>query len=260
MPERTSHPHGTPSWVDLTTTDQAAAKQFYGELFGWEFDDNPVDENTVYSMALKGGKAVAAISPQPEQMAGMPPVWNTYVTVDDVDARAGKVEGAGGTVMAPPFDVMDAGRMAVVVDPTGAVLMLWQPKESIGAELVNEHGTLTWNELMTPDLDAATAFYGDLLGWGSEPMEGDGPTYLILTRDDGEGIAGAMNPPMEGLPPHWGVYFAVDDTDAIVEKATAGGGSLLNGPMDIPVGRTAALADPQGGAFSVIALAEPPAS
>lgn len=260
MPDVTSHPHGTPSWVDLTTPDQPAAKAFYAGLFGWTYDDNPMPEtDAVYSMAMLDGKAVAAISPQQQEMidAGAPPLWNTYITVDDLEAAVGRVEAAGGTVMAPPFDVMEAGRMAVLVDSAGAFFLLWSPKDHIGAERVNEPGCLAWNELMTPDVDAAAAFYGAVFGWGTQTFEGQ-EGYTVFTRaSDGEGIAGAMNPPMEGIPPNWGVYFAVEDCDATVSAASQAGGSVLNGPMDIAVGRIATITDPQGGMFNVITLAPP---
>ena len=158
MPARTEHAPGTPSWVDLQTSDTAAAKSFYSALYGWEFEDLPVGNDAdgnpaFYSMARKNGKDVAAVAGLP--MPGIPPHWNTYVTVSDVDATAAQVAGAGGTVIMDAFDVMDAGRMAVVADPTGAMINLWTPKNSIGAQLVNEHGTLSWNELMSPDVAAA---------------------------------------------------------------------------------------------------------
>jgi predicted enzyme related to lactoylglutathione lyase len=255
MTERTEYSHGTPSWVDLMTTDVAAAKEFYGGLFGWSYEDNPTDqEGVVYTMAAKSGKATAGLSTQPAEQAemGIPPMWNSYVTVDDVDVAAGKVEAAGGGVMAPPFDVMDAGRMAVVTDPTGAVICMWQANEHIGAEVVNEHGALTWNELVTPDVATAATFYGQVFGWGTETMEmGEMGVYTLFTVD-GEQIAGAMVPPVEGMPPHWGVYFNVDDCDGTVAAATAAGASVVMDAVDGPPGRMAALADPQGAIFAVI--------
>ena len=158
------------------------------------------------------------------------------------------------------MDVMDAGRMAVVADPTGAVLCLWQAKGNIGAQIVNEPVSLTWNELMTPDIEAAKAFYAGLFGWKGDTMQmgGDGPPYTLWMLGEG-GVGGAMPPPMEGMPAFWGVYFAVADCDATVAKAKELGASVLNGPMDVPeVGRMAALMDPQGAAFSVIKNAGTP--
>jgi len=255
MPERTSYTAGTPNWIDLQTNDQDAAKKFYGELFGWSYDDNPIDEtgDVVYSMAMLKGHQVGAIAPLGDQAdAGVPPHWNSYVSVADVDATAAKVAPAGGTVVAPPFDVMDAGRMAVVQDPTGAVILLWQAKQNIGATLVNEPGTFSWSELITPDVPKAAEFYEAVLGWGAETHT-EGMTYTEF-KLGGESIAGAMNPPMPGIPPLWGIYFATDDTDATVEKAKALGGTVFAGPMDIEPGRFAALADPQGAMFNVIKM------
>ncbi len=251
MPERTSYAPGTPSWVDLQTTDPVAAKQFYAEIFGWSYDDQPVDETNVYSMAQVRGINVAAISGLGEQAAqGVPPHWNSYITVDDIEAAAAKVAPAGGTLIAPPFDVMDAGRMAVVQDPTGAMFELWQAKANIGAGLVNEPGAFTWTELITPDIPAAAAFYKALLGWDSATS--DGPMPYTEFKLGGESIAGCMNPPMPGIPPSWGIYFSVADTDATVAQVSALGGSLVNGPIDLPVGRFAVLTDPQGAYFNVI--------
>ncbi|MDB6115146.1 MAG: hypothetical protein JWQ62_2091, partial [Lacunisphaera sp.] len=177
--------------------------------------------------------------------------WNSYVTVDDIESTTAKVEPAGGTVLAPPFYVMDAGRMAVIQDQNGAVLELWKAKNSIGARLVNEPNTFCWSELITPDVPTAVAFYEAVLGWGAE-AKGD-PPYTEFTLG-GESIAGGMNPPMPGIPPMWGVYFATDDADAIAAKATSLGGSVIAGPMDIEPGRLVVIADPQGAVFSVLKL------
>lgn len=259
MPDRTKYAAGTPSWVDLQTSDPAGAKPFYAALFGWDYDDLPVGEDpqgnpAFYSMAKKNGKEVAAIAPLP--MEGVPPHWNTYVTVADVDATAKQVAGAGGSLMGEPFDVMDAGRMAIVADPTGAMFCIWQAKNSIGAQLVNEHGTLTWNELMTPDVDAATAFYEKLFGWKPNNVGTPGMEYTELKLGD-RGIGGAMKPPMPGMPAAWGVYFAVDDCDKAAEISASKGGSVMQPPTDIPPGRFSVLVDPAGAFFNVIKMAQP---
>jgi uncharacterized protein len=254
MPDRSRYAPGTPSWVDLQTSDQAGAKTFYRALFGWEYDDQPVGNDAVYSMAKKNGKDVAAIAPLP--MAGVPPHWNTYVTVADVDATAAQVPAAGGSTMGAPFDVMDAGRMAIVADPTGAMLCIWQPKNHVGASLVNEHGTLSWNELMTPDVDTALPFYEELFGWKRNKVGSGGMEYNELQLD-GRSIAGAMKPPMPGIPAMWGVYFAVDDCDKAAEIAAAQGGTAMQGPMDIEPGRMAVIADPAGAVFNVIKMTTP---
>jgi uncharacterized protein len=257
MPVRTEYAPGTPSWTDLASPDLAASRGFYGALFGWDFSEEATgDPDSPYVMASQDGKVVAGmmkLSPE-MQAGGMPPVWSTYVTVANVEAATAKVKELGGAVLREPMDVMDAGRMSVVADPTGAVFCLWQAKQSIGAEIVNEPVSLTWNELMTPDVATAKTFYDALFGWKGETMEmgGGGPPYTVWMLGEG-GIGGAMTPPMEGMPAFWGVYFAVADCDATVAKATELGAAVLNGPMDVPeVGRMAALVDPQGAAFSVI--------
>jgi predicted enzyme related to lactoylglutathione lyase len=263
MPERTEYAPGTPSWVDLATPDLAASEQFYGALFGWDFDvQDTGDPANPYVIATQDEKAVAGVMSLTPEMSegGMPPVWSTYVTVRDADETVAKAKELGGTVLREPMDVMDAGRMAVVADPTGAVFCVWQAKEHIGAEVVNEPYSLTWNELITPDVDAAASFYAGLFGWKASSMEmgPDGPTYTVWMLGDDNGIGGAMPPPMEGMPPFWGVYFSVADCDATVAQAKDLGASVLAEPMDLPdVGRMAALVDPQGAVFSVIKNASP---
>jgi uncharacterized protein len=252
MPVRTSYAQGTPNWVDLQTSDQAAAKQFYSGLFGWTYDDQPMGEGAVYSMAELGGEHVAAIAPQSPELAaaGAPPMWNTYIAVDSVDDAIAKVGAAGGQVAMPPFDVMDAGRMAFVLDPSGAAVALWQANQHIGATLVNETGTLTWNELITTD-PAAAKFYEQVLGVTTSTMDmGTGEYTLFHVAD--QMVGGSTPPPMEGVPNHWHVYFAVDDADATAAKAAELGGSAVVAPFDTPVGRMAVLADPQGAVFSVL--------
>jgi uncharacterized protein len=171
MGERDGFAPGTFCWVELSTTDQAAAKEFYAALFGWVADDRPVGEGSHYSMQQLDGKHVAAISGQPSQQreAGVPALWHSYVWVEDADEAADRARSLGGSVHAGPFDVMQAGRMAVLQDPQGAYFMLWEPREHRGAELVNAPGAFVWNELSTPDMDAAQSFYGGLFGWSFEP-------------------------------------------------------------------------------------------
>jgi predicted enzyme related to lactoylglutathione lyase len=252
MGERTHYTPGTFSWTDLTTTDQDAAKAFYTGLFAWEIEDVPVDDGVVYSMARVGGKNIAAISPQPQMLrdAGAPPTWNSYVTVADVDAVAARAGELGATVVSPPFDVMDAGRMSVIQDPHGAFFMLWQPKDSVGAQLVNASGALVWNELATPDLDASTAFYGDLFGWGVAPFEGSPEPYLtVKVGEANNGGMRRLDPP--GMPPHWLVYFGVDDLDAALARIDELGGTKHAGPIDIQIAKIAVVADPQGAIFAI---------
>jgi predicted enzyme related to lactoylglutathione lyase len=248
MPDRTEYATGIPNWVDLQTSDQDAAKRFYATLFGWDYDDLPMGDQAVYSMAKLRGKQAAAIAPLPPQQP-MPPHWNSYVAAADVDAITGRAADAGGTVLMPPMDVMDAGRMAVVADPTGAPIALWQAKNNIGSEVVNEPGAFCWSELNTPDVDAASAFFAKLLGWKAQPFEG--MDYTVF-ENEGSAIAGASKPAMPNMPPSWLVYFEVADTDATVATAKENGARVLAEPMDIPAGRFAVLADPQGAVFGVI--------
>ncbi|MDF1604619.1 VOC family protein [Nocardioides sp. YIM 152315] len=254
MPKFEKYAQGTPSYVELVTPDQAAAKEFYGPLFGWELEDVPMGEDDYYVAVRKEGDAVAGISWPMPGLEDHPAFWCVYLTVDDVDAVTARVAGAGGRVDAEPFDVMDMGRMSAIADPTGARVNLWQPGTSIGTERANEPGTPVWNEVVTPDVPAATRFYSDVLGvtWEKQSME-DGGAYTCLVVD-GRPVGGAMVPPMEGVPPHWNVYFDVGDVDATVERAVGLGGTVLAPAFDVPgVGRMAVLADPQGGAFSLMA-------
>ncbi|MFZ2056705.1 MAG: VOC family protein [Acidimicrobiales bacterium] len=254
MPKRTAYAQGTPSWVDLQTTDTDAAKSFYGGLFGWQFDDQPMPGGPPYSMALKDGEIVAGLYPQSPDMSarGVPPMWNTYIAVDDADAATEAVQGAGGQVLMPPSDVMDAGRMSLVADPTGASFGLWQARRRVGAALVNEPGTLIWNELLTDDGEAACAFYGEVLGLTSELSDMGGSPYTLFKVGD-DMVAGSMPPPMEGIPNHWHVYFAVEDIDAALATARDLGADVVNGPMPTPIGPMATLSDPQGAMFSLFA-------
>ena len=260
MSERTEYAPGTPSWTDLATPDLAASQQFYGALFGWAFEAQDTgDANNPYVMARESGKDVAGmmtLSPD-MQAGGMPPVWSTYVTVADVEASTAKVKELGGTVLSDVMDVMDAGRMAVVTDPPGAVFCLWQAKASIGAQLVNEPVSMTWNELISTDLDAAKTFYAGLFGWNGQTQDMGGMQYTVWLLGE-DGIGGGMAPMMPGMPSFWNVYFAVEDCDATVAKAKELGAAVMNEPMDIPdIGRAAALSDPQGAMFNVIKNAGP---
>jgi predicted enzyme related to lactoylglutathione lyase len=251
MPARESYAQGTPNWVDLQTTDQAAAKAFYGGVFGWTYDDQPMDAGAVYSIAKIGDGQVAAIAPQSPELkaAGAPALWNTYLAVDSVDDATAKVAAAGGTVAMEPFDVMDAGRMSFVLDPSGAPVALWQAGQHIGATLVNEPGTVTWNELIT-DNPAAVSFYEQVLGLTTTTVDMGEGKYTMF-QVGGKEVGGSMPPPMAGVPNHWQVYFAVADADATAAKIKQLGGSIVAEPFDTPIGRMAVAADPQGAVFSL---------
>jgi predicted enzyme related to lactoylglutathione lyase len=249
-----SYVQGTPSYVELITPDQAAAKQFYGSLFGWELEDVSMGDDGYYVTVRKEGDPVAGIGGPMPGMEDHPGFWVVYLAVDDVDATTAKVEAAGGTVEAGPFDVMELGRMSAIKDPTDARVSLWQAKDHIGTVRANEPGTPIWNELISPDVPAATAFYADLLGvgWEEQPMDG-GAAYTVLVVD-GRQVGGAMPPMMEGVPPHWNVYFNVESVDDTVAKVTELGGTVIAPAFDVPgVGRIAVLADPQGAMFNLMA-------
>jgi predicted enzyme related to lactoylglutathione lyase len=253
MGERTKHDDGIFSWADLSTTDPDGAKAFYSGLFGWECEDTPVDGGGTYTMCRVDGKNVAAIASQREEerAQNVPPHWNNYITTSDVDARAAKVSELNGNLMMPPFDVMDVGRMAVAADPTGAVFMLWQPKSNIGAQLVNAPGALAWNELATPDVDAAKNFYGGLLGWTYDDMEMDGGmAYSIIKNGDRQnGGIRSQAPPEQGMPAFWVPYFGVVSSDESSAKADELGGQVIMPTQRIPPGAFAVIGDPQGAAF-----------
>ena len=255
MPERTNYTPGTFSWIDLTTTDQVAAKEFYGELLGWSFQDLPVGEGAYYTMAVVDGQNVAAIAPQPEQQrdAGAPPLWNSYITVQSADDAADRATSLGGSAHAPAFDVMDAGRMAVLQDPHGAYFMVWEPRQNPGAGLINAPGALTWNELTTPDLDASEDFYGSLFGWTTEILPGP-MEYRVIKTVAGRNTGG-MRPPMPpGTPPFWLAYLGTADIAAAAAKVTDLGGQVLAPPMMIEdMGEIAVARDPQGAVFALYA-------
>lgn len=260
MPHRDGYPQGVPSWVDLQTTDQEGAKAFYSGLFGWELTDEPLPMGGHYTMASLEGGAVAGIGAQPPgSPEGMPPVWTTYFAVDDLGEVVGKVDAAGGQVVSPPMQVMENGSMAIVADPTGGVVGLWQPNQHEGAGTVNQHGALLWNELITDEPDRAAEFYDAILGTTHQtgPMGGGGSDYTVLNVD-GRSIAGAMSLPQHAeVPTVWTVYFGTDDIDATVAKAEELGGRVEN-RVDSPVGPLAVITDPQGAVFQVMQPTEWP--
>lgn len=252
MGERTQYTPGTFCWADLATTDQDGAKAFYGQLFGWEAEDMPVGDGAVYSMMRRDGKNVAAIATQPQQQrdAGAPPAWQSYVSVESADATASRASELGATVHAGPFDVLEAGRMAVIQDPQGAFFLLWQPRNHFGAALVNAPGALAWNELGSPDHDASAAFYRDLFGWETSEFETSPDPYLIVSNG-GHGNGGIRPAIPPGTPPYWLVYFGIDAIDDGLAKVEQLGGTKLAGPVDIQIARIGIVQDPQGAVFAL---------
>lgn len=254
------YPDGVFSWVDLGTTDTESAKTFYGGLFGWSFLDIPTDSGVVYSMAQIEGYNVAGLGPLDPSMQeqGIPTHWSAYVKHDDVDAVTGKASEAGGTVLFPPFDVMDSGRMSMIQDPTGAVFSVWQPANHIGAQLVNIPNTLTWNELQTNDLDAAREFYAAVFDW---TYEVDANGYVVCNVD-GRTQAGMMKIQEDWgpVPPSWNNYILVADVEASALKIGELGGNLVVPPTPAgDIGKLAVAQDPQGGHFNIIEYGGPAA-
>ena len=273
MPERDGYIPGVPCWVDTSQPDPEAAIDFYGGLFGWEFEDvMPPDSEGKYFIAQIDGKRVAAVGSVPE---AAPPIamWNTYIWVDSADETASKVSDAGGKAMMEPFDVMDAGRMAVFTDPEGAVFCVWQAKENKGAQLVNDPGSVNFNGLNTRDVEGAKAFYGSVFGWETLSLGGDAAMWTLPgygdhleSNDPGirervaevggpkgfEDVVASINPipdDQPDTPPHWNVTFATDDADATASKATELGGKVIAPPFDAPWVRMTVIADPQGASF-----------
>lgn len=258
MAERTSYQEGIPSWIDLMSPDVDASKDFYTELFGWEAEDQFDDDgHRIYTMFRHDGRDVAGLGGQMPGTEGMPAIWNSYVNTVDADATAKKAEAAGGSVMLAPMDVMDAGRMAVLQDPSGAVICLWQPREHIGAQLVNGPGAFGWSELLTRQPDAVRSFYEDTFGWQLVDQDmGPMGTYTVATFDGKRTFAGLMAMP-EGVPDqvpnYWTIYLGSDDVDGDCERVVELGGSIVSEAFDIPgVGRIAVVADPQGGVFNIM--------
>lgn len=252
MPE---YAPGTPSWVELSSPDTDASIEFYGQLMGWNATEPGSPETGGYRMFQQDGQNIAGLmgKMQPDQ----PTAWATYISVADADETAEKVTAAGGSVMVPVMDVMDIGRMAFFADPTGAVFGVWQPKTFAGADLVNEPGSLCWNEVMTRDADADKAFYASVFGWHPGRPDFDGaPDSYTVWQLDGKNVGGMMQMSDEffpaEIPPHWGVCFAVADCDTTAAKARELGGAVTNEPVSMPIGRFAGLIDPQGASFTVM--------
>ena len=267
-----TYPHGLFTWTDISLPDPAGGSKFYADLFGWHAEDqHDPDGNYIYTMFSKGGKSTAGLGPMPPGMAesGIPPMWNSYVNVTDLDAAIAQWTAAGGTVMMPAMDIFTSGRMAILQDPEGAVISMWQAGEHVGAEVFNEHGAMTWNELATRDSAAAREFYGAALGWEFEKSPGAPPTEYWMVRIPGKAPGDPLSQdeynggiitmddewPAE-MPAHWMVYFQVDDTEDAIAQLTALGGTVSVPPFDTPAGKMAVVGDPQGGTFTLIS---PPA-
>jgi uncharacterized protein len=273
MPERDGYIPGVPCWVDTSQPDPDPAVDFYRGLFSWEFEDvMPPDSEGKYFLARLRGGDVAAVGSIPEG-APQTATWNTYIWVDSADDTVSKVREAGGGVLMEPFDVMDAGRMAVVTDPEGAAFFVWEAKQNRGAQVVNEPGSLSFNGLATRDIEGARSFYGSVFGWttlnvggGTEMwtlpgygdhLERDNPDLRKMIAETGgppgfEDVVASINPipdDQPDTPAHWNVTFAIDDADATAAKATELGGTAIVPPFDAPWVRMTIINDPQGATF-----------
>ena len=257
MTTQTSYKHGKFSWIELNTTDASSAKRFYAGLLGWAFDDRPAGPGMTYSLAKLGDRVVGGLFEMTKEMAAHAPShWASFIAVNDVDATAKKAVECGGKLIDAPFDVMDLGRMAVLADPTGAIIRLWTARKRIGADVTNEIGALCWNELYATDVDSARKFYESVIGWQTDAVDmGPMGTYTLLkVPGDPKNVGGLMPMPpgMKGAPSHWLVYIEVEDCDASTKKAIELGGRTLMAPMDIPnTGRFSIVQDPTGAAFAL---------
>jgi uncharacterized protein len=247
---KTSYPPGDFCWTELATSDWKAAKSFYGSLFGWTANEISMGDQPPYVMLQKNGKDVCALYENKKAQPG----WLSYIAVAKVDDAAKKAKSLGASLLQEPFDVMDVGRMASVKDPQGARFAIWEGRRHKGAAIVNEPGSMCWNELYTPDIEASRKFYSALFAWKLKVS----PEYTEAHLADDTAIGGMMqiSEQMKGTPPMWMSYFAVSDCDAAVKAVKSGGGAVYAGPHDIPkVGRFAVLADPQRATFAIITLA-----
>jgi predicted enzyme related to lactoylglutathione lyase len=244
-----------PIWVDLSSTDAEASRKFYAKLFGWTVEASPDPQYGGYAVAKIGDKDVAGIGPA--QDPGAPSAWSIYVGSQDAEETAKKVQAAGGTVVVPPFDVADQGRMAVFQDPSGAFISAWQPKNMGGAQLLGVANSFGWSELSARGIEKAIPFYQEVFGWGAKKSEmSDGMDYTEFQLG-GESIAGGMEMNSmvpAGVPSYWLVYFTVPDVDASFKQATEDGAQEMLAPQDFPGGRFAILSDPQGAAFGLLRM------
>lgn len=253
MGKRTGYPPGTFSWVELLTTDADAAKLFYSSLFGWGLEDTDVGGGAGFTTCRVDGDAVCGLQELSDDVKGRgtQPSWLSYVTAVDADAAAARAQEAGGVVLEEPVDVLDLGRTAVLRDPQGAVVAVWQPGSRIGAGRVNDVSCLCMNELSTTDMSAAGVFYERLFGWTVEVSD-DAPTGPAMIVNGGA-INGAIFAAPEGVAPHWRPCFTVESTDQALDRVRELGGQQCGEPLDIGHGHITMVRDPQGALFTVFA-------
>jgi uncharacterized protein len=249
----TPWPDGTPCWIDLGTSDIPQSRRFYASVFGWNSEQGG-PEMGGYSMARLEGRNVAGIGPVMGP-PGTPSTWSTYFAVSDADAVAERITGAGGQLIAGPMDVMEAGRLVVAADVTGAVFGLWQGRDHTGAQVANVPGAFTWSEHMSRDFEGAKAFYAAVFGYEYGDMSSDGFSYATLLINGQQvvgGIGGLPEGTDEAQPAQWSVYFGTADTDKSVDLVTGNGGRVVRPAADSPYGRMAVVADQHGAVFSLI--------
>ncbi len=261
MGTMSSYSNGQFCWVDLMSREMADAKEFYGELLGWATADQDTQGGPPYALFTLNGQQVAGLGEMNAEMkeAGVPPIWNSYLAVDDLPAVTGRAAELGAQVVVPPLQVVEAGHMAVLQDPTGAHVSLWQKRQHGGAQLVNEPGCWVWNELMTRDPQAAQAFYGELFGWSFE--KDDTPTGVYWTFKCSDRLAGGMMeivPEMGEVPPNWSVYISVADVNAATARLTQLGGQVCRPPFEVSVGHISVVMDAQGAVLNLIQMTVPP--
>lgn len=246
---------GSPCWIDLMTSDTDKAKAFYNALFGWTYETGDEEKYGGYITASKDGKLVAGIMQKQEGMEAMPDLWTTYLRTDDIKATTEAVGANGGQVFMEPMDVPEQGSMAMYADSSGASIGAWQFGEMKGYEVAAEPGSAAWHELLSKDYDSAVAFYQKVFNWNTEVMS-DSPEFRYTTLGAGDdakaGIMDASGILPQQVPSLWTVYFAVEDTDAVVEKALELGAVVTRPAEDTPFGRMAVLTDPTGAEFKII--------
>jgi predicted enzyme related to lactoylglutathione lyase len=252
MPTRDHAPEGAPCWVDLMTRDVDGARKFYSDVFGWTSTDPDAEFGGYFMFYSDGDPVGGGMAPTGPEV---PDCWTVYLASPDAAASVARVTEHGGEIVAPTMAVGTLGTMAVVRDPGGAVVGIWQADTFPGFVRYAEPGTAQWSEVYTRDFAEVAAFYPAVFGWETESMgDTDEFRYTVGKRGE-ENLAGVMdgsNWLPEGVPSHWSVYFGVDDADATITKIVAGGGSVIMPAEDTPYGRLAAVADPTGAAFRIM--------
>lgn len=251
-----SWPTGTPAWIDISVTDLERSQAFYRAVLGWEFGDSD-PEMGGYTNAMLGSEVVAGMAPRMEGMEEGPHVWTTYLAVEDAGQVMQQVTDHGGQVVFPVMEVGSFGTMAMATDPTGAAFGVWQAGEHTGVDVVNEPGSLVWNDAMVGDLEAGKTFYADVFGYHYADMPGAGTAYVTASLEEGSDPVCGLGQVEEGQAPSWSTNFAVADADATVQRVTEAGGGVVMAPFDFEYGRMAVVTGPDGETFGVV---NPPAS